>query len=105
VLAGGALGGGELPPSSFVYICCSGMELWCRDERPVTDVRTSHGVAEMVLYVQLSSVKLDCSCFLSLIFNQFTLSSTFEGETSEVIRRSERTCPSSCRLAAYIPSI
>jgi hypothetical protein len=58
-------GGGEknCPPSYFVYVCCSEIELWCRDERPVTDVLTSHGVAEIVLYVQLSSVKLDCSCF------------------------------------------
>jgi hypothetical protein len=42
---------------------------------------------------------------LSLIFIHFAVFSTFEGETSEVIRRSERTCPSACRLAAYIPSI
>jgi len=62
-LALGGLGGGELSPSYFVYVCCSGMELRCRDERLVTDVLTSHGVAEKVLYVQLSSVKFDCSCF------------------------------------------
>jgi len=51
--------GGRTVPELF----CVRLLFWCRDERPVTDVLTSHGVAEIVLYVHLSSVKLDCSCF------------------------------------------
>jgi len=56
-LEGGGEGGGTVPE-----LFCVRLLFWCRDERPVTDVLTSHGVSEIVLYVHLSSIKLDCSC-------------------------------------------